>query len=139
MVNNSGGSWHSSSALSCSSTTNPCPSGRLPNRYISGVRMDTATPSHAYLSLSGYSRKWMIGPDDPGAGHVFETTTGGSSWTDRSGNLPDVPTDDVVFRGGILYAATDFGVFRSSDNGASWTRLRTNLPPVLSSHPPAHP
>ncbi|TMC51693.1 MAG: glycosyl hydrolase [Chloroflexi bacterium] len=103
----------------------------LPNRYISGVRIDTANPNHAYISLSGYSRKWMIGPDDPGVGHVFETTTGGATWANRSGNLPDVPMDDVVFRGGVLYAATDFGVFRSSDNGATWTRFGSNLPNVV--------
>jgi hypothetical protein len=39
--------------------------------------------------------------------------------------------DDVVFRGGILYAATDLGVFRSSDNGVSWTRFGSNLPNVV--------
>jgi hypothetical protein len=131
MLNNAGGTWHSASTLSCSSTTNPCPAGRLPNRYISGVRIDTSNPNHAYLALSGYSRKWMIGPDDPGVGHVFETTNGGAAWANRSGNLPDVPMDGVVFRGGVLYAATDFGVFRSSNNGATWTRFGSNLPNVV--------
>jgi hypothetical protein len=46
--------------------------------------------------------------DDPGVGHVFETTTGGTSWTDVSGNLPDAPMDDIVFEGGKLVVASDF-------------------------------
>ena len=130
VLKNSGSGWTATSQA-CSGGSATCKAANLPNRYISGVRIDTANPNHAYISLSGYSRKWMIGPDDPGVGHIFETTNGGAAWTNRSGNLPDVPSDDVVFGGGILYAATDFGVFRSSDNGASWTVFGNNLPHVV--------
>jgi photosystem II stability/assembly factor-like uncharacterized protein len=73
----------------------------------------------------------MIGPDDPGVGHVFETTTGGTSWTDVSGNLPDAPMDDIVFENGKLVVASDFGVFTSANNGSTWSRLGTNLPNVV--------
>jgi hypothetical protein len=135
MLSNSGGSWHATSQVaSCSgpSSTTPCAAGRLPNRYISGVRIDTAHPNHAYLTLSGYSRKWMIGPDDPGVGHVFETTNGGSTWSDISGALPDAPMDDIVLQAnGTLDVATDFGVFTSSNDGGTWKVLGTNLPNVV--------
>ena len=73
----------------------------------------------------------MIGPDDPGVGHVFESTNGGAAWTNRSGNLPDAPMDDIVFNNGKLIVAADFGVFVSSDNGATWSHLGTNLPNVV--------
>ena len=129
MLNNSGGTWHATTQV-CSGTKAPCSAG-LPLRYISGVRIDTNNPNHAYITLSGYSRRWMIGPDDPGAGHVFETTNGGAAWTDVSGNLPDVPMDDLVFAGGKLDVATDFGVYTSADDGTSWSRLGTNLPNVV--------
>jgi hypothetical protein len=129
MLSNSGGSWHVT-AQACAGG-GACSSSRLPNRYISGVKIDTANPGHAYLSLSGYSRKWMIGPDDPGVGHVFETTDGGSAWADISGNLPDAPMDDIVFENGRLVVGSDFGVFTSSDDGATWNRLGTNLPNVV--------
>jgi hypothetical protein len=129
MLNNSGGTWHASS-LGASG---------LPNRYISGVRIDPANPSHAYLALSGYSRKWMIGPDDPGVGHVFESKDGAATWTNISGTgtsaLPDVPMDDIVFEhnGGLnhIVVATDFGVFTSSDDGATWSRYGHLLPNVV--------
>jgi hypothetical protein len=132
MLSNSGGSWHAT-AQACTGGAAPCSSSGLPNRYISGGKIDTANPAHAYLSLSGYSRKWMIGPNDPGVGHVFETKNGGTSWSDISGNLPDAPMDDIVFQNGHLVVASDFGVFTSSNGGATWSRLGTNLPNVVVS------
>ena len=130
MLSNKGGSWHVTSQA-CTGSSSTCSASGLPNRYISGVKIDTANPNHAYLSLSGYSRKWMIGPDDPGVGHVFETANGGASWTDVSGNLPDGPMDDVALANGHLIVASDFGVFTSSNDGATWSRLGTNLPNVV--------
>ncbi len=100
-------------------------------RYVSGVRIDTADPTHAYVSLSGYSRRWMIGPNDPGVGHVFETKDGGATWTDVSAGLPDVPMDDVVYKNTHLYAATDFGVFESANDGGTWYRYGSGLPNVV--------
>ena len=129
MLSNQGGPWHATSKV-CTGASTTCTAG-LPNRYISGVRIDPAHPDHAYLTLSGFSRKWMIGPDDPGKGHVFETVDGGATWADRSGNLPDVPMDDIVYANNHLDVATDFGVFTSADNGATWSRLGTNLPNVV--------
>jgi len=87
----------------------------------------------AYLSLSGYSRHWIIGPDDPGVGHVYQTITGGTSWTDISGNLPDIPANDIVLNGQALIAASDIGVYTSADNGSTWSRLGNNLPNVVVS------
>jgi photosystem II stability/assembly factor-like uncharacterized protein len=128
MLSNSGGSWHATKQV-CSGTVAPC--NAFPKRYVSGIKIDTADPNHAYFSLSGYSRKWMIGPDDPGVGHVFQTTDGGANWTDVSGNIPDAPMDDIVFNNGKLIVASDVGVLVSSDNGAHWSHLGTNLPNVV--------
>ena len=74
MLSNSGGSWHAT-AQECTGSS-ACPNAGLPNRYITGIKIDTADPSHGYLSLSGYSRHWIVGPDDPGVGHVYQTTHG---------------------------------------------------------------
>ncbi|HZQ49726.1 MAG TPA: sialidase family protein [Candidatus Dormibacteraeota bacterium] len=123
-----GGTTWTVTQQSVSNSTSPT---AVAKRYISGVRIDMADPNHAYVTLSGYSRRWMIGPDDPGVGHVFETGDGGATWSNVSGNLPDVPMDDVVFENNNLVVATDFGVFTSSDDGASWSRYGTNLPNVV--------
>jgi hypothetical protein len=128
LLKNDGTGWKATAQV-CSGTAAPCNS--FPKRYVSGIKIDTADPSHLYFSLSGYSRKWMIGPDDPGVGHVFQSTDGGATWTDNSGNLPDAPMDDIVFHNGNLIVASDMGAFVSSDNGATWSHLGGNLPNVV--------
>jgi ligand-binding sensor domain-containing protein len=45
-----------------------------------------------------------------------------------SGNLPDVPINDVVITAGKLVVGTDLGTVVSSDGGAHWSRLGSNLP-----------
>jgi hypothetical protein len=131
MLKNDGTGWQATQQV-CAGGSAACAAAGLPNRYISGVKIDTANPNHAYLSLSGYSRKWMIGPDDSTiSGHVFETLNGGTTWANRSGNLPDAPMDDIVFNNAKLIVGSDFGVFVSSDNGATWSHLGTNLPNVV--------
>jgi hypothetical protein len=130
-LKNSGSGWTVTSE-SCTGTSAACASSRLPKRYISGVRIDIANPgSHAYIALSGYSRHWMIGPDDPGVGHVFETSNGGTAWGNVTGSLPDVPMDDIVYENGNLVVATDFGVYTSPDDGATWFRYGVGLPNVV--------
>jgi hypothetical protein len=130
-LQNDGSGWTPTSQVCTGGTTMTCPGFGLPKRYIGGVRFDTADPTHAYISFSGYSRKWMIGPEDHGVGHVFETSSGGASWSNVSGNLPDVPASDVVYENGNLVLGTDFGVFTSADNGTSWSRYGTGLPNVV--------
>ena len=100
----------------------------LPNRFIAGVTVDKTNSKHAIIVFNGYSRRWIPGG---GIGHVFETTNGGNSWTDISGDLPDIPGDAIVMIGGKLVLATDAGAFVANDGGGtstSWSRLGTNLP-----------
>jgi hypothetical protein len=135
MLKNTGTGWTVTSNV-CAGGSAACSAAGIPLRYISGVRIDTADPTHAYLALSGFSRKWMIGPDDPGVGHVYETKTGGATWGNISGDpsaggLPDVPMDDVVYVNHTIVVATDFGVFSSSDNGLHWFRFGSGLPNVV--------
>ena len=130
MLSNAGGTWHPTSQA-CAGTASPCASAGLPNRYITGVKIDTANANRAYLTLSGYSRHWIVGPDDPGIGHLFQTGDGGTTWSDVSGNLPDLPANDVALDNGTLLVAADDGVFVSVDGGNTWSRLGTNLPNVV--------
>jgi len=62
---------------------------------------------------------------------VFETTDGGGTWTDISGNLPDAPSDDLLVVNGQLVLATDIGVFIAAAGGGAataWSRFGTGLP-----------
>ena len=116
IATNYGGAWHQVSTAG------------LPNRYIAGVTVDPSNPAHAYAVFNGYSRRWIPGG---GVGHVFETYNGGASWTDISGNLPDVPGDALVIEHGRLALATDIGMFTAAEGRGSatqWSRLGSGLP-----------
>jgi len=108
IATNAGGTWHQ---LDVSS---------LPDRYIAGVTVDPKNGDHAYAIMNGYSRRWI---DGAGTGIVFETTDGGATWKDLSGNLPDAPGDALVMRGGQLMLATDVGVFAADvTKPGAWSR-----------------
>jgi len=72
-----------------------------------------------------------------GGGHVFMTTTAGASWSDVSGNLPDLPTHAIALdpRGSqTLYVGTDQGVYRSTTGGQSWSLFGSGLPNAIVSN-----
>ncbi|MFF8024154.1 glycosyl hydrolase [Streptomyces sp. NPDC007896] len=95
----------------------------VPNRYLSGFAVDPKNADHVYLEVNGFSRHWTEGPG-AGVGHVFESKDGGTTWTDISANLPDVPTNSaVVTAGGGLAVATDLGVVYRAPGRTAWQRV----------------
>lgn len=69
-----------------------------------------------------------------GAGHVFRSTNGGSSWANRSGNLPDIPINALVVdpkNTRRVFAASDHGVYRTQDSGVRWIDFSNGLPNVV--------
>jgi photosystem II stability/assembly factor-like uncharacterized protein len=103
--------------------------GAVPNRYVSALAIDPddALGRTVYLGFNGFSRRWLEGPG-AGLGHLWKTTDGGTTWADVSGNLPDVPVNDVLLTGGKIVVATDLGVVISANGGATWSRLGSSLP-----------
>ncbi|MBN1888310.1 MAG: hypothetical protein JW850_09980 [Thermoflexales bacterium] len=100
----------------------------LPNRQVSDFAIDPQSSAIAYVAFNGYDTHTQGAP-----GHVFKTSSGGTTWTNASGNLPDVPVLSIVLdpeQSGHIYVGTDLGVFRSTDGGASWAAYNTGLPNV---------
>jgi photosystem II stability/assembly factor-like uncharacterized protein len=100
----------------------------LPTRWVNGIAVDPDNPQHAYVIFSGYR-------EGDNAANIWETTNGGTFWTNISGNLPNAPLDGVQFDSsdGVVYVAGDLGVFflrkpGEDPKGITWTRLGTNLP-----------
>jgi hypothetical protein len=116
IATNYGGTWHQVNMTG------------LPNRYIAGVTVDPSNPAHAFAIFNGYSRRFVPGG---GVGHVFETWNGGASWTNISGDLPDVASDALVMVHHQLALGTDAGMFTAHDGqgtGTHWFRLGHGLP-----------
>lgn len=115
IATNYGGTWHAVS---------------MPvNRFVSALTVDPANPAHVYAVYNGFSRRWVDG--NAGDGHVFESTDGGATWTNVSGNLPDAPATDLLLVNGQLVVATDIGVFTAPAGGGtttSWSRFGSGLP-----------
>ncbi|HEX4945161.1 MAG TPA: hypothetical protein VFZ34_00685 [Blastocatellia bacterium] len=100
----------------------------LPNRFVSDIAADSNDPNRAVVVYSGFDVNTQSTP-----GHVFLTTNRGSSWTNISGNLPDVPVTSVALDPNStnrLWIGTDIGVFETTDGGATWLRLSKGMPQV---------
>ena len=94
--------------------------------------IDAIEPSHydaqaAYIAVDRHKL-------DDIAPYAWKTANGGKSWTAIVQGLPQgavvhAMREDPVRRG-LLYAATELGVFVSFDDGAAWRPLQLNLPVV---------
>ena len=101
-------------------------SAGLPPRFVSEIEVDSSdlTGRTAYATFSGFNG------NSPGfPGHVFKTTDG-ATWTDITGDLPDISTTCIALNGSTIYVGTDIGVFQSDDGGAHWVFLDDGLPHV---------
>jgi hypothetical protein len=93
-----------------------------PNQFpISSVAIDSSDPTgnSAYVTVMGFTG---------GAGHVWQTTNAGATWTDFTGTgaaaLPDAPVNAaVVDPAGTVYVGTDVGIFESSTASPAWTEV----------------
>ena len=106
-------------------TTVTAPSGIV---NITSVDFISTVTNIMYVTEGGYVA----------ANKVFKSADGGTSWTNITGNLPNIVVNEVLVKqnnpmGEILFVATELGVYyTTSTNGAStnWTRLGSGLPNV---------
>jgi len=110
----------------------------LPNRPILDVAFDptsTSTPI-GYAAVGGFNANT---PSTPG--HVFRvvcaTNCASFSWSDKSGNLPDIPVDSIVANPNLpqqVFAGTDFGLYYTDNIASSppaWSRFQNGLPSAM--------
>lgn len=100
-----------------------------PNRFVSGIAVDPARPTRAFVSFSGFAG------NTPGApGHVYEVVhaNGSATWRDLSYDLGDLPITGIAYDDvtGDLFASTDYGVALLPAGTASWRPAAGSLPPA---------
>ncbi|MCK4569655.1 MAG: PKD domain-containing protein, partial [Bacteroidales bacterium] len=90
---------------------------------ITYIAVKNDNPDHVWVSMGEYN-----------SNGVYETTNGGTSWTNISSGLPQLPVMCVIqnnqYAGIELYAATDVGVYVMRDGG-SWVPFSDGLPNVV--------
>jgi hypothetical protein len=91
------------------------------NGRVADLQVDPANAQVAYAVVSKFN-----------GGHVFRTINGGVTWTNISGNLPNLPTWTLQLgkpaSGDVLYVGNDDGVYSSTDIGVSWSPVGDGLP-----------
>jgi photosystem II stability/assembly factor-like uncharacterized protein len=101
-------------------------SSALPDRWVTSVNADPEDENTAFVTYSGFRFGEAIG-------HIYKTTNKGAHWIDISGDLPDVPVNDLIVAPFTdqVFIATDIGVFHSTDEGLTWESLGSGLPNVV--------
>ena len=97
----------------------------LPVRAVTHITVDPIDPATVYVTYSGFASA-----TEAFQGHIFKSADGGSTWTDLTNNLPNLPLDDLAVDPDVpntLYLATDLGVMVSSDGGATWATLGSGI------------
>lgn len=94
------------------------------NTSISYISTDDEDSEKIWATNSRYSS----------GNKVFESTDGGSTWTNISLNLPNIPVLTVVKQRGTddrLWIGTDVGVYYKDDNMNQWEEYNEDLPNVI--------
>ncbi len=88
----------------------------------SDIAVDSTNSLNLYIVRDNFN-------DASDTGHVFHSTDGGTTWTDITGSLGDIPTSAIKYNPSTqtIYVGCDGGVYTSSNNGASWAQLGTGL------------
>ncbi len=89
------------------------------------IAADPANAGGAFVTFGYYAT---------GLPRILRTDDYGATWTDVSGDFPDVPANTMVVdpdRPDDWYVGADVGVWRSTDGGGTWTPYGTGLANAL--------
>jgi ligand-binding sensor domain-containing protein len=92
--------------------------------WVRRIVVDLSNKNKIYACYSGFNNA-NIGK------HVWMSTNQGTSWTDISTSLPDIPVHSLVIdptNANTLYIGTETGIYQSTNNGTSWSTFTTGMP-----------
>lgn len=94
----------------------------LPDLAITSIAIHPTDAAHIMVSMSGYNEGQK----------VFRSLDQGATWTNISGNLPNVPANSVVMApgGSGVYVGTDLGVYYRDTSLGNWQPFGQGLPHV---------
>ncbi|MDR3667597.1 MAG: T9SS type A sorting domain-containing protein [Ignavibacteriaceae bacterium] len=92
---------------------------------ITYITVKNSDPNDIWITIGGYTD----------GSKVFESTNGGSTWTNISAGLPNLPVMCLVYYKtatdrNVLFAGTDVGVY-VKDGANNWIAYNTGLPNVV--------
>jgi len=97
----------------------------LPDRYVTSVHGSTVAADRIFVTQSGFRDNEVIP-------HVHRSDNNGQSWVNISGDLPQLPVNDLFIMPGqsdnVLFVGNDAGVYFTLNGGQHWARLGANMP-----------
>jgi len=93
----------------------------LPGVQATYIAVDATDPNTAWVTFSGYTAGTK----------VYKTINGGTSWTNVSTNLPNLPANCIVYEPGSndrIYVGMDVGVYYLDNTTTTWTLYNSGLP-----------
>jgi photosystem II stability/assembly factor-like uncharacterized protein len=111
--------------------------GEFPT-FITDIAIHPHNHEILWLTIGGYGRwnsrfTWFNIPYEIDKPKVFYSEDGGITWTDVSGQLPNIPANCLAidpYSMGV-YVGTDLGVFYSASGRGDWQRFDNGLPNVI--------
>lgn len=94
--------------------------------YVRRIVIDPSNQQNIYVCYSGYNNNGLTPTK-----HVWYSSNQGTTWSDISGNLPDVPVHSLLVDNNIpttLYIGTETGIYQSTNRGSSWTAATSGMP-----------
>lgn len=109
--------WVSTNASTFTQATAPCGN-------ITYLCVDPANEQRVWATAGGYSA----------GAKVYYSSNAGSTWTNISGNLPNLPVLTIAYCPGSndgLYVGTDIGVYYKDNTLSNWIFYSNGLPNVI--------
>ncbi|MDQ2868342.1 MAG: hypothetical protein M3R59_08030 [Verrucomicrobiota bacterium] len=112
----------------------------LPNRPVLGIALDPSVSASnvpvGYAAVGGFNAN-----TPSNAGHLFRVacaaTCSSFTWTNKTGNLPDIPVDSVIVNPNYpqqVFAGTDWGLYFTNDitqSTPTWYRFEAGMPHAM--------
>jgi hypothetical protein len=107
-----------------SSWTKVTPAGTT-GGLVTGLAVDPTNPLVVWATYADFAS---------GSGkHLFRSANGGTSWTDMSTALPNIPFESVLVyptNHNDIVVGTDVGLFYTNNSGTNWYQVGVGLPNV---------
>lgn len=94
--------------------------------WVRRITVDLNNKNRLFACYGGYNVSGTLT-----SRHVWYSTDQGTTWTDISQNLPNVPVHSLVIdpnTSSTLYVGTETGVYKTTDNGTTWASFNSGMP-----------